>query len=491
MNNLLKNIGIVKAGELLKKGEISSLQLCEYYIERIEAIDKKINAFRYVDKDEALKEAADSDNRRKNKKLLSEFDGIPLSVKDLIMVKGQPCTCGSKILNGLKSVYDATVISKLKNSGFIILGRNNMDEFAMGSSCENSSYGTVRNPWNLERVPGGSSGGSAAAVAADEITASLGSDTGGSVRQPASFCGVVGLKPSYGSVSRYGLVAYASSLDQIGPLTKNVDDAAALFNIISGYDKMDGTTFSECKSVTLDKNYTLDGLKIGVPVEYVEQDGLDPLIRESFENKIELFKNAGAKIVNVSIPHTKYAIAAYYVIATAEASANLARFDGVRYGSRSENISDLESLYLKTRGEFFGAEVKRRILLGTFVLSSGYYDAYYLKAQKVRTLLCNDFKSVFKQCDVIAAPISPVLPFKIGEIKDSVQMYLADIYTIPANMAGLCGISVPADIISGLPVGIQLLGAPKQEGMILNVGSFLEKNRDIADFLSDVSFAKK
>jgi len=488
MNKLLKNIGVVEAAELLKKGEISSLQLCEYYIERIEKIDKTINAFRYLDKDAALKESIESDKRRKNNKFLSEFDGIPLSVKDLIMVKDQPCTCGSKILNSMKSVYDATVVSRLKNNGFILLGRNNMDEFAMGSSCENSSYGIVRNPWDLERVPGGSSGGSAAAVAADEITASLGSDTGGSVRQPASFCGVVGLKPSYGTVSRYGLVAYASSLDQIGPLTKNVDDAAAIFNIISGHDKMDGTTFNECKPVKLDKNYNLDGLKIGVPVEYIEQDGLDPLIRKSFENRIELFKNAGATIVNVSIPHTKYAIAAYYVIATAEASANLARFDGVRYGRRSENISDLESLYLKTRGEFFGDEVKRRILLGTFVLSSGYYDAYYLKAQKVRTLLCNDFKHVFRECDVIATPISPVLPFKIGEIKDSVQMYLADIYTISANMAGLCGISVPSDIISGLPVGLQLLGAPKQEELMLNVGAFLEKNRGITDILNKMSF---
>jgi len=367
-----------------------------------------------------------------------------------------------------------------------------MDEFAMGSSCENSAYYPTKNPWDVTRVPGGSSGGSAAAVSAGEVPASLGSDTGGSVRQPSAFCGVVGMKPTYGRVSRYGLVAYASSLDQIGPITRNVKDSAILLDIISGDDSKDSTTLPDSEisfeNIVNAAGSDLNGISIGLPKEYFEVDGLDKEIKSSVVKTIEKLKSLGAKIVDVSLPHTKYAIAAYYVIATAEASANLARFDGVRYGKRAEEYSDLNELYSLTRGEGFGEEVKRRILLGTFVLSSGYYDAYYLKAQKVRTLVRNDFDEAFKKCDVIFSPVSPTSAFKIGGITEPVQMYLADIYTVSVNLAGICAISVPSDILqsANLPVGVQFLGPVYGEDKILKVAKVFEDNRDIKEFVPNI-----
>ena len=483
-----KKITIALASEQLKDGSLTSLELCSQYLKRIDEVEDRVKAFVHLDRNSILAEAEKSDARRKAGKSFSEIDGIPISVKDLIAVKGEPCTCGSKILRGLKSPYDATVVSKLKDKGVVIFGRNNMDEFAMGSTCENSSYYPTKNPWDLERVPGGSSGGSAAAVAASEVTASLGSDTGGSVRQPAAFCGVVGLKPTYGTVSRYGLVAYASSLDQIGPLTKDVYDSALLFDVITGKDKRDSTSL-DSPSISYAQSVRnapkdLRGLKVGIPKEYFAE-GLSEVVRKDALDVISLLKDLGAEIVDISLPYSKYAIASYYIIATAEASANLARFDGIRYGHRSQNSSNLNDLYLNSRREGFGAEVKRRILLGTFVLSSGYYDAYYLKAQKVRTLIKEDFNNAFAKCDVILSPTSPYPPFKVGEITDPLQMYLADIYTISINLAGICAISVPSSIIKDLniPLGIQFIGPTRGEEIILKTAKVFEDNRAVKNFI--------
>lgn len=487
----LKNLTISQASEQLENGSLTSLELCSQYLKRIDEVEDKVKAFVHLDKNLILSEAEKSDLRRKSGKKLSEVDGVPISVKDLIAVKGEPCTCGSKILRGLKSPYDATVVSKLKDKGIVIFGRNNMDEFAMGSTCENSSYYPTKNPWDMERVPGGSSGGSAAAVAASEVIASLGSDTGGSVRQPAAFCGVVGLKPTYGTVSRYGLVAYASSLDQIGPLTKDVYDSALLFDIITGKDKRDSTSLdtpsiSYAQAV---KNAPKDlrGVKVGIPKEYFAE-GLSEVVRKDSLDVISLLKNLGAEIVDISLPYSKYAIASYYIIATAEASANLARFDGIRYGHRAQNSSNLNDLYLNSRREGFGDEVKRRILLGTFVLSSGYYDAYYLKAQKVRTLIKEDFNRAFSKCDVILSPTSPYPPFKVGEITDPLQMYLADIYTISINLAGICALSVPSSLIKDLnvPLGVQFIGPARSEEVILRAAKVFEDNRTVKRFIPNL-----
>lgn len=490
MSNMdLKTLTISKASELLSSGEISSVELCSAYIKRTEQIEPEIKAFVYFDKESVLKAAEESDTRRKKEKQLSSFDGIPVSVKDLICVKDQPCTCGSKILKGLISPYDATVVSNLKEKGFIIFGRNNMDEFAMGSTCENSSYYPTKNPWNLNRVPGGSSGGSAAAVAASEIPSSLGSDTGGSVRQPAAFCGVVGLKPTYGRVSRYGLVAYASSLDQIGPIAKDVHDAAILLDVISGKDNNDSTSLNKeniCfADIVKNAGSSLKGMKIGMPKEYYIEGALDKFVFDDIKQTEKLFKELGAEIIEVFLPHSKYALASYYIIATAEASANLARFDGIRYGHRSQESNNLHDLYLNSRKEGFGDEVKRRILLGTFVLSSGYHDAYYLKAQKVRTLIREDFNNAFKQCDLILSPVSPCPPFEAGTLLDPLQMYLADIYTISVNLAGICGISVPSSIIRELnvPLGIQLIGPAMGEAKLLKVAKVFEDNRSVKKFV--------
>lgn len=470
---------IYELTKMLDEDLISSEQLCKDYFKSLDNSESKIKAFLSLDKDNILLQAKESDKRRIEGKSLSKFDGIPIAVKDNIAVKGEPCTCASKILAPFNSPYDATVITKLKKFGFITFGRTNMDEFAMGSSCENSAFAKTRNPKNTDHVPGGSSGGSAAAVAADFVPAALGSDTGGSIRQPASFCGVVGFKPTYGRVSRYGLVAYASSLDQIGPLTNTVQDAALLYDVISGYDAKDSTSLKTDKVQETANNLNLSNLeniKIGIPKEYFDQAGLDKGVRVQIDNSIKLLKKLGAKMVDISLPHSKYAVSAYYVIATAEASANLARFDGIRYGKRANDTKNVIETYLESRGQGFGDEVKRRILLGTFVLSSGYYDAYYLKAQKVRTLIRKDFSNALDNCDVILSPTSPLPAFKIGEnSQDPLQMYLSDIYTISLNLVGGCGISLPCGThTNGLPVGLQFMGAPMDELKLLQIAATFE-----------------
>ena len=396
---------------------------------------------------------------------------------------GQPCTCGSKILQGYRATYDATVIQKLRAAGAIPFGKTNLDEFATGSSTENSAMKLTRNPWDLARVPGGSSGGSAAAVAADAAFGALGSDTGGSIRQPAALSGVVGFKPTYGRVSRFGLVAFASSLDQIGPLTKTVRDAAVIMNAIAGHDPQDSTSLNELVPDFAAKlGNDLRGVRLGLPKEYMIE-GIDPPVKAAIDVALKEMSSLGAEIIDVSLPHTDYAVAVYYVLATAEASANLARFDGVRYGYRAENPSDMLDLYGRTREEGFGPEVKRRVILGTYVLSSGYYDAYYLRAQKVRELIRQDFAKAFEQVDALISPTSPVPAFKLGErTADPLQMYLADIFTIAANLAGICGISVPCGFAEAnghrLPIGLQLLGKPLDEGRILQIAHAYEQSTD-------------
>ncbi len=478
---------------MLESGKISSRELCGIFLKRVEETESEISSFLHLDKDAVLKEADASDARRAAARQLGQFDGIPIAIKDNIAAKGQPCTCASKILEGYISPYDATVVDRLKSAGFVLFGRTNMDEFAMGSSCENSAYAITRNPWDTSRVTGGSSGGSAASVAARQVPAALGSDTGGSIRQPASFCGCVGLKPSYGTVSRYGLVAFASSLDQIGPMANTVLDAAHIFDTISGRDPMDASSLetSGKTSASLANPAGLKGKKIAVATEHMESPGLDDGVKKVFSDSLSLLRSAGAEIVEISLPNSKYAIADYYVIATAEASANLARFDGVRYGKR-EPAKDLIETYFQTRGHGFGPEVKRRILLGTFVLSSGYYDAYYLKAQKLRTLIRNDFLEAFGKCDAILSPASPFPAFKFGEKSDPLQMYLADIYTISANLAGICALSVPAGLHAGtgLPVGIQISGKHMAEKEILEIGAALEAMRTPKVFLPEIGGRK-
>ncbi|MBU0677792.1 MAG: Asp-tRNA(Asn)/Glu-tRNA(Gln) amidotransferase subunit GatA, partial [Verrucomicrobia bacterium] len=431
--------------------------------------DVSISAYVSVDEGDALKQAEAADAARKEGKS-GELLGVPLAIKDLLNVEGQPCTCASKILKGYTSPYDATVIARLRERGAVFVGRVNMDEFAMGSSTENSSYQVTRNPWNIDCVPGGSSGGSAAAVVADEAIGSLGSDTGGSIRQPASFCGCVGLKPTYGLVSRYGLTAYASSLDQIGPVTKDVRDAAVLLGAIAGHDDRDSSSIDRpvpeyTEALTSD----LSGLRLGIPKEYFV-DGVDREVDGAVRQAIDQCAALGAEVVEVSLPHTDYAIAAYYIIATAEASANLARFDGVRYGARVDG-SDPIDMYGRTRAAGFGTEVKRRIILGTYVLSSGYYDAYYLRAQKVRTLIRRDFENAFNACDALLTPVAPTAAYRIGDrTADPLEMYLGDIFTVPVNLAGICGISVPCGFTGGgLPVGLQVIGPAFGEETVLKV----------------------
>jgi aspartyl-tRNA(Asn)/glutamyl-tRNA(Gln) amidotransferase subunit A len=409
--------------------------------------------------------------------------GVPVAIKDVINVAGHPCGCASKILEGYVAPYDATVISRLKQVGAIPFGRANMDEFAMGSSTENSAFGPSRNPWDTERIPGGSSGGSAAVVAADEAFVALGSDTGGSIRQPAALCGCVGLKPTYGRVSRFGLVAFASSLDQIGPLTKDVEDAALLMNIIAGPDPADSTCLDEpTPDYTAELGKGVNGLRLGLPKEYFIE-GLDSQVEQRVREAVHHLEKLGAKVVDISLPHTEHALSTYYIIAPAEASANLARFDGVRYGFRAREINSLLEHYGKTREEGFGAEVKRRIILGTYALSSGYYDAFYLKAQKVRTLIRRDFSDAFAQVDAIVCPTSPTPAFKLGErTADPLSMYLADIFTLAANMAGICGISIPCGFATSegkqLPVGLQILGKALDEATILRVAHAYEQSTE-------------
>ncbi len=486
-----KNLSIDKLSEQLEAGSISAVELCQKFIDRIDAVDTTIKAFLKLDHDAVLQAAADADARRHAGQQLSRFDGIPIAVKDCIVTKDQTCSCASKILENVVSPYDSTVVTKLKQRGFIPMGRLNMDEFAMGSTCENSAFQKTANPWDIERVPGGSSGGSAASVAAAEVPAALGSDTGGSIRQPASFCGCVGLKPTYGRVSRYGLVAFASSLDQIGPLTNSVLDAAIMLDTIGGHDQQDSTSLPyPCEgfegAVRAVDGKNLQGLKIGLPQEYFSAPGLEPNVKQIVDGAIEKFRQLGAEIIDISLPHTKYAISSYYIIATAEASANLARFDGIRYGLRSNEGKDLVDSYFKSRGAGFGDEVKRRILLGTYVLSSGYYDAYYLKAQKVRTLIRQDFEKAAEQCDLLLTPTAPSVAFKFGEKSDPLQMYLADIFTIALNLSGNCGISIPAaiDKTTGMPVGIQIIAPAMQEKKLLETAAIFEANREQQDFVA-------
>jgi len=486
---VLNRLTISELTARLARREVSAHETVQACLDQIEAVDARLQAFLDLRRDDALgqADAADGDFARGITHLDRPLLGTPVAVKDVIAVKGHPLRCASKILDGFISPYDATVIEKLKAAGAIVFGRLNMDEFAMGSSTENSGYQITRNPWDLSRIPGGSSGGSAAAVAADECIAALGSDTGGSVRQPASLCGVVGLKPTYGRVSRYGLVAFASSLDQIGPLTKDVRDAATMLQVISGHDPRDSTSVPrDVPDYAASLTGEIKGLKLGLPKEYMI-GGLDPQVKQAIDVAVTQLRQLGAEIVEISLPHTDYAVATYYIIATAEASANLARFDGIRYGRRVDGADPIE-LYRKTRGAGFGPEVKRRIILGTYVLSSGYYDAYYLRAQKVRTLIRQDFLNAFERVDAVVTPTMPTPAFKIGEkADDPLQMYLSDIFTLSCNLAGLCGISVPCGFASvpgassgmpasRLPIGLQLLGQAFGEETLLRVAHAYEQS---------------
>ena len=472
----LPALSIADLQSLLRRREVSAREAIGVLRERIEAVDGEIGAYLSLDIDAALKEA-DTAN------VDLPLGGVPLAIKDIISVMGQPCTCASKILGGYRAAYNATVVQRLRAAGAIPFGKTNMDEFAMGSSTENSALKLTRNPWDLSRVPGGSSGGSAAAVAADAAFGALGSDTGGSIRQPAALSGVVGFKPTYGRVSRFGLVAFASSLDQIGPLTKTVRDSALIMNAIAGHDPQDSTSLNEQVPDYIAKlGNDLSGVRLGVPKEYMIE-GIDPQVKGAIDAAVEQMNSLGAEIVDVSLPHTDYAVAVYYILATAEASTNLARFDGVRYGYRAENPEDMFDLYGRTREQGFGPEVKRRIILGTYVLSSGYYDAYYLRAQKVRELIRQDFAEAFEKVDALISPTSPVPAFKLGErTADPLQMYLADIFTIAVNLAGICGISVPCGFAevegSRLPVGLQLLGKPLDEARILEMAYAYEQSTD-------------
>ena len=473
------NLSIQEMRQKLLAGETTSVELTQQCLQRIEATDDRLNAFITVCEEEALAAAAVADQQLAsgNTPLLT---GIPLAVKDIFNTLDVRTTCASKILDNYISPYDATAVAKLREQGAVIVGKLNMDEFAMGSSSENSAAGAVHNPWDLERVPGGSSGGSAAAVAAGQVVATLGTDTGGSVRQPASHCGVVGLKPTYGRVSRYGVIAYASSLDQVGPVAGNVADCALLLGAVAGYDPADSTSV-DCP--VPDYLETLDGgvvgKKIGLPKEYFI-DGLDPDIKKAVDAAIETYRQLGAEIVSVSLPHTDYSVACYYLIAMAEASSNLARYDGVRFGNREDDGDGLIGMYQQTRSAGFGDEVKRRIMLGTYALSSGYYEAYYIKAQKVRTLIRQDFLNVFEQVDFLLTPIAPTPAFKIGEkVNDPLQMYLSDIFTIPTNLAGTCAMSLPCGFSEGgLPIGLQLIGKPFAEAEILQAAYAFEQATD-------------
>ena len=465
---------------LLSRGEITSETLTGAFLQSIRTRDPKVQAFLHVDEDKALAQARAVDQRRKSGVSLGLLAGLPVAVKDIFCTRGQPTTCGSKILRTFVPPYDAHVIEKLRQADAVLLGKTNMDEFAMGSSTENSAYQVTHNPWDFTRIPGGSSGGSAAAVAACEAPLALGTDTGGSIRQPASLCGIVGMKPSYGRVSRYGVIAFASSLDQVGPFAHDVTSAALLLEAIADHDARDSTSVDKsvpAYSKTVDE--PIRPLTIGLPREYFGT-GLDAEVEHSIRTAIKVYEKLGAKVIDISLPHSSYAVATYYLVATAEASSNLARYDGVHYGHRSKNHKNLIEMYAKSRGEGFGPEVKRRIMLGTYALSSGYKDAYYLKALKVRRLIRDDFDRAFTQCDVVMGPTSPTAAFVIGEKSDDpLSMYLADIYTISGNLAGIPGISIPCGFTkTRLPIGLQILGAPFEEEKLLRVARMHEKATD-------------
>lgn len=463
--------------DMLKKGETTSLAITESVFGRIKAVDAKVKAYITVTEEAARGQAKEADKRLKAGETSSPLLGIPIAIKDNMCTEGIATTCASKILGNFVPPYDATVVARLKQAGIVLCGKPNMDEFAMGSSTEHSSFFPTKNPWSFDCIPGGSSGGSAAAVAADECIGSLGSDTGGSIRQPAACCGVVGLKPTYGRVSRFGLVAFASSLDQIGPITKDVTDSALLMNVIAGHDRRDSTSADiPVPDFTKALRKDVKGLKIGLPKEYFIE-GMDPQVEKAIKDAVKTLEGLGAKVIDVSLPHSQYAVATYYILATSEASSNLARYDGVKYGFRAVGHKDLLEMYKKTRNEGFGAEVKRRIMIGTHALSSGYYDAYYKKGQQVRTLIKRDFEEAFRTVDVIAAPTAPTAAFKIGEkMDDPLQMYLSDIFTISINLAGIPGISIPCGFTPGnLPIGLQILGKHFDEESVIHAAYVYEQ----------------
>ena len=476
----LHELTIQKAHKLLKQKEISSQELTRAVLDRIDAVEENVGAYITVAAETAMVQAEIADKAISEGNILP-LTGIPIAVKDIICTKGLRTTCGSRILENFVPPYDATVVKKLKKQGAVLVGKSNMDEFAMGSSTEHSGFKPTHNPWDLMRIPGGSSGGSAAAIAADMCIGSLGSDTGGSIRQPASHCGVVGMKPTYGRVSRFGLVAFASSLDQVGPVTKDVGDCAVLLNVICGYDPADSTSVPE--DVPDYTSFLADGLKgivVGIPLEYSTAKGLDPDVSNAVKSAVDKIEDLGAECVEVSLPHTEYVVAAYYVIAPSEASSNLARYDGVKYGYRDKDKKDLMDMYKSTRSRGFGPEVQRRIILGTYSLSAGYYDAYYGKASQIRTLIMNDFKKAFETCDVILAPVAPTPAFLIGEmVDDPLTMYLSDIFTLSANLAGIPSMSVPCGFSSeGLPIGLQIMGKHFSEGALIKTAYNFEQATD-------------
>ena len=470
--NQFKNLTIERAHRGLIKKEFSAVELTRFYLDKIKKENKKYNAFISLTEGLALEQARKVDDKIARREKIKPLEGIPIAVKDNILVDGYKCTAGSKILENYIAPYNATVIEKLKKAGAVILGKTNLDEFAMGSSTENSAFGVVKNPYDTSRVPGGSSGGSAASVAADECIVALGSDTGGSVRQPASFCGVVGFKPSYGMVSRYGLIAMASSLDQIGAFGKTVGDAKLIFETIQGKDELDSTTVDSSKFKI--RSLKFKNLRIGVPKEYFTE-GIDKEVKEKVEKAIKKFGEIGCEIKKVSLSYTDYALAVYYIIMPAEVSANLSRYDGIKYGFSSKSNNLLEH-YLETRAKGFGDETRRRIMLGTYVLSAGYQEAYYKKAQRVRALIKKEFEEVFKKVEILLTPTSPTSAFKIGEKKDPLSMYLSDVFTVPASLAGLPAVSVPCGFVQGLPVGLQIIGPQFQDQLVLEAADLYEKN---------------
>ena len=475
MCEIIKMTATELAGKINKK-ELSSVEVTKAFLDRIEKVDTKVKAYISVCKDYALKQAKISDDKIAKGEKIGALEGVPIAIKDNILIKDIKMTAASKILENYIAPYDATVITKLKHAGAVFVGKANLDEFAMGSSTENSAFFTTRNPWNIEHIPGGSSGGSACAVAAMTAPLALGTDTGGSIRQPASCCGIVGVKPTYGRVSRFGAVAFASSLDQIGPMSKTVEDSALLLNIIAGYDRKDSTSINiEVPNYLENIKDSIKGLKIGLPKEYFI-DGLDKDVKNALDKAVEVYKNLGAEIIEISLPHTDYAVAVYYIICCSEASSNLARYDGVRYGFRA-NCNNLLDEYQKSRGQGFGAEVKRRIMLGTYALSAGYYDAFYGKAQKVRTLIKQDFENAFNKVDIILTPSAPTPAFKIGEkSSDPLQMYLSDIFTISCNLAAIAAISVPCGFSQkGIPIGMQLLAKHFDEKTMFKVAYAYEQ----------------
>lgn len=476
----LHRMTIHQLHELLVKKEITSRETTEAFYRRIRNVDDKIKAYLILTEEEAFRQADRADQKISGRETIGDLAGIPLGLKDILCTKGIRTTCGSKILEGYIPFYDGTVVQRLKERDAVILGKLNMDEFAMGSSTENSAFQITRNPWDLSRIPGGSSGGSAASVAAHECSASLGTDTGGSIRQPAACCGVVGMKPTYGRVSRYGLVAFASSLDQIGPITKNVEDCAIMMNGISGYDPYDSTSVNvEVPDYKASLVRDVKGIRLGIPAEYFIE-GMDPDVEKAVTRAIDQFEKWGAEVKKIALPHTEYAVATYYIICTAEASSNLARYDGVKYGLRSKGFRDLMEMYTRTREQGFGQEVKRRIILGTYVLSAGYYEAYYRKASQVRTLMRIDFENAFKEVDAIVTPTAPTPAFRLGEkVQDPLQMYLSDIFTIPVNLAGIPAISIPCGFSrERLPIGLQITGRHFDEGKLLKIAYTFEQNTD-------------